>query len=116
MECFYCHQKYETPRELSIQFYIHSSHDEQPFPVFELHVLPQKKNSILEDFRSMNGGFDFPIVKPSKCEIPATEVSKTNSSKVQKGSLNASRCDTDEVRYSSRRDSGNYSGESTGFE
>ncbi|GFT63052.1 hypothetical protein NPIL_633981 [Nephila pilipes] len=118
MECAKCKQVYETQRELSIHSHIHSSCDELSFPVFELRHVTEKKTPILEDFRSMTGRFDFPVVKEIKHKIPSTEVSKTNSSKVTRGILNASRCDnvnSDEIRYGSTKDSGNYSSESTGL-
>ncbi|GFT25722.1 hypothetical protein NPIL_414471 [Nephila pilipes] len=115
IECFYCHQIYETQEELSIHAYIHSSRDEQSFPVFALREIPRKKKPFLEDFRTVNGRFHFPVLGPLKRKIPAKEVLKTNPSKVQKRSPKTTRSDnvnTVKVRSDST-DSGNYSDEST---
>ncbi|GFT35025.1 hypothetical protein NPIL_394211 [Nephila pilipes] len=114
MECSYCQQKYESARELSIHTFLHSGCDEQPYPVFQMRVVKNSKNRILD--RTIDGKFDFPVVKQLKWKINATEVSKGNSSEVQKGNLNVILCDqenTVELRPT-KTDSGYYSGESTG--
>ncbi|GFT57609.1 hypothetical protein NPIL_222321 [Nephila pilipes] len=72
MECFFCKQRYESARELSIHTFLHSGCDEQTYPVVEMRILKNRRNRILDRYLE-DGKFDFPIVKRVKPEIPATE-------------------------------------------
>ncbi|GFS74754.1 hypothetical protein NPIL_651441 [Nephila pilipes] len=72
MECSFCKQRYQSARELSIHTFLHTGCQEQPNPVFQMRILPQRKNRVLEKYLE-DEKFDFPVVKRLKRKIPATE-------------------------------------------
>ncbi|GFS29592.1 hypothetical protein TNIN_159481 [Trichonephila inaurata madagascariensis] len=71
-ECLCCNQEYKTAKELFIHEFLHFDNVE-PFNVFQLRKLPPKGKPILEDFRTENGIFYFPISKPLKRKIAKVE-------------------------------------------
>ncbi|GFU89377.1 hypothetical protein TNCV_1783591 [Trichonephila clavipes] len=71
-ECLCCNQEYNTAKELFIHEFLHFDNVE-PFDVFQLKKLLPKAKPILEDFRTENGKFYFPISKPLKRKIVTVE-------------------------------------------